>query len=134
MADLNILNTEVDTDPLGRNYAGMTDQQVADDLNDDTLRSRNRTAMTPTEVYQNIDQTEWAALSAGDQQEIWDILHLGDPLDPFGREASRFSTIFGGGSATITALQAARVESVSRATELGIGFVRAGNVQYVRAN
>ena len=33
MADIAGIKAEIDADPLGRGYAGMTDQQVADDLN-----------------------------------------------------------------------------------------------------
>ena len=40
--------------------------------------------------------------------------------------------IFGGGSATITALQAARVESITRAQELELPFVREGHVEFAR--
>lgn len=32
-ADIQVIKTEIDTDPLTRGYAPMTDQQVADDLN-----------------------------------------------------------------------------------------------------
>ncbi len=46
--------------------------------------------------------------------------HIGDPLDPFGREATRFVAIFGTGSATITALKALRVENISRLQQTGI--------------
>ena len=113
------LKTEVQTDPLGRNYAGMTSAQILTDLQ--TInRTRNKTGLSPSEVYQNIDQGEWAALTASEQDEIWNILHLGDPLDPFGREATRFIAIFGGGSTTITALQAFRIDNISRLQEIGI--------------
>lgn len=114
------LRTEVQTDPLGRGYSGMTSADLLANLQT-VNRTRNKTALSPSEVYQNIDQTEWAALSASDQDEIWNILHLGDPLDPFGREATRFIAIFGGGSTTITALQALRVDNISRLEEIGIG-------------
>jgi hypothetical protein len=123
-----IIKTEIDTDPLTRGYSGMTDQEIADDMNTE-YRERNRTSMTSSEVYNMIDQTEWAGIvDPADKQEIWDILHLGDNLNPFGREADRFNAIFGGGSTTITDLVAARKESISRATELGLSFVKEGHV------
>ncbi len=113
------LRTEVQDDPLGRGYSGMTSADMLLDLQ--TInRTRNKTGLNPSEVYQNIDQTEWAALNTFQQEEVWNILHLGDPLDPFGREATRFVAIFGGTSATIIALQALRVDNISRLNQIGI--------------
>lgn len=124
-----IIKTEIDTDPLARGYSGMSDQEIADDMNT-AYRERNRTSMTASEVYNLIDQTDWAGVvDPADRQEIWDILHLGDNINPFGREAARFLAIFGGGSATIAALNAARKELISRATELGLSRVKVGHVQ-----
>ena len=57
-----------------------------------------------------------------------------DDLDPFGLAEQVVKDIFGGASGTVTALAAARVEVVSRATEIGIGFVWPGNVELARAN
>ena len=113
-----MLKSEILTDPLGRGYATMSDREVADrsNIND---RPRNRTSMTASEVYNAIDQGEWTALSAAVRAEIWDILHL-DEINPFGREAQRFASIFPNNGVTITALKAARVESISRAVELGL--------------
>lgn len=118
---MSVLSDELTNDPLVRGYSGMTDQEAADDFNT-AYRSRNRATMTASEVANAIDSTEFTALSAGDTQEIWNWLHLGE-LNPFGIEATRFIAIFGGGSATITSLQADRVESISRAQELGLGFM-----------
>jgi len=70
-------------------------------------RTRNRTSMTASEVYNAVDAAEYVALDADEKQEIWDILHLGE-INPFGMEATRFTALFGGGSDTITALAAAR--------------------------
>ena len=113
------LRTEVQTDPLGRGYSGMTSAVLLANLQT-VNRTRNKTSLTPSEVYQNIDQIQWAGLSASEQDEVWNILHLGDPLDPFGREATRFIAIFGSGTATITALQALRVDNISRLEQIGI--------------
>ncbi len=134
MADT--LRDELLTDPLSRGYSTMTDQEAADDLNT-AYRTRDRTSMSASEVYNAVDQTNWVALTAVDQAEIWNILHLGE-VNPFGREASRFVAIFGGGSVTITALQAARVESITRAQELGLpqhkGLLLVGYVTSARTS
>ena len=146
MAD--ILKDELAVDELVWGYNGpgvfnpgpgpMTDQEVADVLNTihpapDT-RTRDRTSLSASQVYNAIDQANWAALSPAAQQEIWDILHLGN-VNPFGREAARFTSIFGAGSDTITALKAARVESITRAQELpGVRSpVKVGHVQVARS-
>jgi len=127
---IEILTTEITGDPLTRGYAGMSDQAVADDLNT-VYRSQNRTSMTASEVYNAVNAGEWAALSAADKEEVWNVVHLGT-INPFGREATVFTSIFGGGSTTIGALAAARVESVSRGTELGVGVVGEGDIWDVR--
>jgi hypothetical protein len=126
----DVLKTEVATDPLGRGYAGMTDEQVAVDLNT-VYRERNKGILTGTQVLNAINKTEFLALSPTKQERIWNVLHLGE-INPFGIEAAIFVDEFGGGSTTITTLQALRKESVSRATELGLGKVRVGYVTEAR--
>ncbi len=126
MADLK---TELTDDTLGRGYAGMSDQAAADDLNT-AYRSRDRQTMTASEVANAIDLTELTALSAEADAEVWRWLSLGT-LNPFGVEATRFTAIFGAGN-TIAALQAARVEAITRAQELGLGTVKPGHVEEAR--
>ena len=91
-------------------------------------RSRNKTSMTGSEILNNVDASEWGTRSADQKQVIWDIVHLGD-INPFGVEATLITAAFdGAGGVTLAALGAARVESISRATELGLGRVVVGNV------
>jgi hypothetical protein len=127
-----ILREELIADPLGRSYITMSDQECADDLNA-IYRTRNRTSMTATEVFNTADPTEWTTLTDTEQRKIWDVLHMGDGLDPFGNEATIFINVFGAGSNTIQSLADARVEDVSRGTEIGFGFVRATDVHKARA-
>ncbi len=129
---IDVLRTELTTDPKTRGYAGMTDEEAADDLNTE-YRTRNRTSMTGSEVLQSIDQTRLAGLSAADKERVWQVLHLGQ-LDPFGVEADILINVFGPGSDTIVALQVARKENVSRAVELGLGSVREGTVAQARVS
>ncbi len=96
-------------------------------------RTRNRATMTGSEVMNAIDKTAFVGLSDANRQMVWDILHLGE-INPFGREAELFADIFGVPSDTITALQAARVDNISRATELGLARVREGTVAQARAS
>jgi len=94
-------------------------------------RTRPKATMTGSEILQAINKTEFTALTAANKQLVWDLLHLGT-LNPFGVEAALFVDAFGGGSATIAALAAARVDAVSRAEELGLGLVYPGDVENAR--
>lgn len=134
MADLVALKAELDSDPLGRGYAGMTDAQAASSLNDvlDRVPPGNPT-FDASEVFQRIDQTEFNALSNADEAKVWNVLHLG-LLNPWGREADILTDAFGAGSTTITDLKAWRNgKRVSRGRELGFGIVREGYVSAARA-
>lgn len=131
MTNFTNLKAELDSDPLARGYAGMTDAEVAASLNTPD-RSRGRATMSGSEILNEVDPTEWAAKTDAQKQLVWDICHLGN-VNPFGIEANLMVDVFGGGSATITALAAARVETITRAQELGLGVVREGTVQQARA-
>tara|TARA_R110000772_G_scaffold237481_1_gene349385 strand:+ start:744 stop:1133 length:390 start_codon:yes stop_codon:yes gene_type:complete len=126
----NELRDELLNDPLVRGYAGMTDQEAADDLNTE-YRPRDRSSMTSTEVWQAIDVTELRALADGDRSLVMAVLQF-ESINPFGNEAALFTALFGGGSTTLTALATARVETISRAVELALRLVRAGDVRNAR--
>lgn len=99
-------------------------------------RTKNKASMTGSEILNALKEAgplaEYRALSDADKDKVWRICHLGT-VNPFGVEADLFIDIFGGGSASIAALQAARKDDVSRAAELGLGLVRIGHVQQARA-
>jgi hypothetical protein len=132
MTDYLALRHELDDDPLGRGYAGMTDKEAAEDLNI-TYRTLNKDTMTGSEVLNAIVITEFNALSAEDQRTIWDVLHISGDLNPFGLEATIFIAAFGGGSTTIANLASARVYYASRGEELGLSVVDEGDVNKARA-
>lgn len=94
-------------------------------------RTKNRTSMTGSEVLNAIYPTDWNGLTADQKSDVWDICHLGT-LNPFGMEATLLQGIFGT-STTIATLQAARLDNVSRAVELGLGVVGEGHVAQARA-
>ena len=112
-----ILEGELTADPLARGYASMNDAALLTSLNT-ADRSRNRTSMTGREVKAQVDPTEYAALTDAKKQQMIELLK-GDDLDLFGRDKDILIDIFGA-STTGTNLVAARVESISRATELGL--------------
>lgn len=123
-----ILKAEIDGNP--GLYGAMTDQQVVDELNI-VNKSQNRTSMTRQEIYENIDPAALSALTSIQLAQL--NLALSDTVDPFGNAAQVFIDVFGGGSQTITNLQAARVDTVSRASQLGLGIVKLGHVTEARA-
>lgn len=128
---LLILKNEITTDPLGRGYSGMTDLEIAADLKV-VYRQRNREFMTGSEILNALDGPEYQALTDGQKDRVWQILHLGE-VNPFGREADLMVTIFGAGSTTITTLAEARKEDISREAELGLPTIYARDVEAARA-
>lgn len=129
--EMDILRTELNTDPLGRGYAGMTNAQVVNSLRNVIDRTRIRSRMDSSAVFQAIDITEFNAKTDQQQRNVMAVLAFGS-VNPQGKEATLFTNIFGAGSATITALAAARQESVPRCVELGIPNVYEPDVAAIR--
>ena len=131
MADINKIKSEIDADPLGRGYAGMTDAQVADSGNV-ADREVNKTSLSATEVLNTVVVAEYNALTTDNKTLFWNVLAIGD-LNPFGIEAALLTSIFGSGSETIIALAAKRKHLVTRWAELGVGTVYEGTISQARA-
>ena len=91
--DIFKLKQELENDPLGRSYITMSNAEVATDINS-LYRTRDRNSMTATEVLNTVDTAEWQALTDAEQRKIWDILHMGGSLNPFGNEAQIFISVF----------------------------------------
>ncbi len=124
MADT--LKDELANDPLVRGYSAMSDQEAADDLNT-SYRTRNRTSMSGDEIAQAADPTEYDGLDSGaanntaDIRSHWLALCGRETIDPFATaNVQLVISIFGVGSVSVSNLNAARVESITRAVELGI--------------
>ena len=97
-------------------------------------RTRNLTSLTGDVMFGATDDTEFAGLTDLKKQ-LWVSFCGRDSIDPFGSANVAFVTwIFGGGSGTITTLATLRKEDLSRAAELGFGFIYPGHVQDARAN
>lgn len=128
--DINIIKVELTTDPLTRGYSTMTDEEASTDLNT-VYRTRNRTSMTGREVAAEIVNAEYDALSDAKKNQILSLSSASD-IDPYGFAANVIKDVFGAGSLTVTALALARVENISRATELGLGVVYPGHVEEAR--
>ncbi len=128
-----ILGNELEADPLVRGYSGMTDAEAAADLNT-VYRAITATHLSGSDIYENIDNVEFLAKTAAQQQEVWDIIHLGDSIDvqPGSKARTRFVALFTAGSDTIIDLLAFLQTLVSRATELGIAGVKTSDIYKAR--
>ena len=97
---------------------------------------RDRKSMTGREVREATNPAEYNVLSA-DQQSNWiAFTQPTNVLNPKtgGIDEAIAIGIFGGGSATITALAVARSETVSQMEILGLGTsIKEGSVQNARA-
>lgn len=130
MSRITIIKDELDNDPEGIGYAGMADADVVVALNA-INRTRNKASITGAEAFYLTDSGEYAGLTA-DRKNEWLSLCAILEHDPFGVSADIALAIFGGGSATITALANYRVEPISRGQELGVGEVVLGDVEAAR--
>jgi len=124
---MRLLENEIADDPLVRGYSGMTDEQLLTSLNT-ANRDSNRTSMTGREVKTHVDVTEYNALSAAKKQQIIELLNR-DDLNLFGLDKDILVDIFGRVSTTGSNMSSARVESISRATEIGWGVVTAKDLR-----
>jgi len=147
MANIALLKSEIDSDPLGRGYSGMDDTAVAVDLN-----TAYRTKKEP------ISSAELLAWSASDArlQNIKNAAENGatDDLKSLAQAAylivtrdgttldlnladrvAMLDSLVAAGVLTAadrTSLDALATVSISRAEELAIGRVRAGDVIQAR--
>lgn len=132
--DLSILANELTTDPLTRGYSGMTDQQAADSLNT-VNRTRLRTHLSGSEIYEALDVSEFQSKTADQKQYIRDIIGLGGSVavDANSKARTVLFAIFAAGSNTRANLTTIATVNISRATELGLETVSAGYVGEARA-
>jgi len=131
--DSIVLWEEISTDPLSRGYEGMSDAEVATDLN--TLyRSQTRDTLDSAEIYERIDVAEFQEKPADAKVYVRDILGLGQSVfvGPGSKARTVLLAIFGGSSLTIQVLASALEVPISRAAELGLGTVKPGHVQDAR--
>ena len=132
MADLIALKAELDADPLGRGYSGMSDQQAADSLNVED-RTVDRTAVSGGEVFTAIEPADFLTVTDVAHRWVLEVMFGLDvvPLDS-PNVRTILATVFSGKAGTIAALLALQTHVVSRADELELGNVRAGTVNQAR--
>ena len=116
---INALADEINTDPLGRGYSGMTDQEVADSLNNEN-RPRARISISGDEVFNRTDTIEFQGLT-DHKQQLWLAFCGRSGIDPFAIANVAFvKWIFGDASITVSNLSDYRTYNISRAVELGL--------------
>jgi len=107
-------------------------QNIADLLNStSTGRTKNRTTVSTKEILTTIDPDELTALTdAVLVAKVGWVMSQG-AIDPFNPTIVRiFTNAFS--STTLAALNALRTPNVSRAEELGLGFIGPGEVASAR--
>ena len=129
---ISLLKVEIDSDPLARGYAAMSNIEVANSLNA-VDQSKNRLTVPNTEVLEAIVPAHLVALTGDKATRVWGVLSM-DNLSLRGVAAEILKDAFQGKTATLQALAGLRSESVSRANILGYpGKVREGHVEMARA-
>ena len=110
------------------------DQLAADQINALDV-TRIRANMTGAQIIEATDTAEYAALTDPKKSQFLAFVAGNETINPEsgGIAQEILVDIFGGGSATITALSALRQETISRATELDFGLVIIGDIQNARA-
>lgn len=113
MASLQELQAELTSDPLGRGYAAITDQQVADDLNTFS-RDVTQGSLSGSAIFNAIVPSEFVALTDQNRQLVRDVFSLGDAVDvgPGTNARTVLLSAFGNGTATRDNLVAAVTKSV----------------------
>lgn len=128
---VSILQAERTNDPLVRGYSGMDDAAFLTSITT-ADRTNARTIMSSGEIFEQLDQTEFAALTAADQARVDRILGLGAEVivGPGNTHAvQEFIATFGSASATLAALQVLRDQLFTRAEEIGLPIPNLGDVQ-----
>ena len=132
--DMDVLKTELSSDPLAVGYSGMDDAAAAVSLNDTGAGRTVVVRMESVDLYEAIDVTEFAALTTEQQRSVDRILGLSMiDVSPGSKARSVLVDLFPGGSVSRAAIVAAATQAISRATELGLGEVKVGHVATARA-
>jgi len=131
--DYQALRTLIETNP---DHATTSDADLAVWVNEEVIQV-DKATLSNEEILSVIldNRAEFGALADSDKQIVRDIMYVGSSVPTAAGEPARDTlvAIFGGGSATITALAAAIAETVSRAVSVGIiGKVRVGDITVAR--
>lgn len=125
--DIEILRAE-----LNAGSYNADPQLAADQLNAPSV-TRIKPSMTGAEIWAHVDLDEFAALTSGLKSQMLALGTYESVDSSDGGWGQRVvMSIFGNNAATITALKAARNETISRAEQLGLGKVTMSHVLEAR--
>jgi len=129
--DYAALKVLIDSDPAN---AGRTDAEVVTWCNDPTV-TRDRDRVTTEEVFTEClrQNAEWDALTAEQRQVVRDICTVYEGVPTQSGDPARATLIAVLGTNTKAAIAALIPETVSPATNAGLGTVIIGDVQNARA-
>ena len=132
MPNYAALADEINTDPLGRGYSTMSDQEIADSLNA-VDRVVSVASIESQDVVAALDPADFGGLTAAEQRYLWGIIGAG-AIRPDDTEVKAFFlSIFGAGTNTRANLGALANKTISRAEEVGLGEVNFPTVNIARA-
>ena len=129
--DYQTLADELTTDPLTRGYSGMTDEEAATDLNT-VYRTLPVETVPGADIFNATDDVEYGALTAEQQNRWLNMCGVTDIDVSSGVAKSLEAELFGAGTTTRSNLAALKTRDVSRGEELGLGFIKTGDVQFAR--
>ena len=117
----DIVRAELDADPLGRGYSGMSDQEVYDDLVALTRETWNH--VSALDILEVIIPGHWNGLMAAKRKDVDSVLSMGSTITfaPGSRADVLLTTAFTGNADTLTALATLAKRMISRAEELNCG-------------
>ena len=125
------LKTEIETDSLSRGYSGMTDLEVATDLNI-VYREVDVQSVSGQEIFETVIPSEYNALTDKQINLLHAIMGMGSILVNGTNTRTALLTMFGAGTTTRSNLGALQKRDVSRAQELGLPYVYEGHIQEAR--
>jgi len=111
-------------------YTGLTDAEAATALNLVDI-SIHKTSMSGSELLDAQDAAEFIALTDTKKAQWLALCGIGS-VDPYGQVVDVVKNIWGNGSTTVSNLAGARTTLISRASQLGFGKVREGEVARAR--
>ena len=124
--DIATLKSELTNDPLVREYSGMSAQVAAGDINT-VIRPVDRDSVSISLMQAEVVGNEYVALSQA-KRDAWRDILSADPEIKNTNMRNQIMEIWGAGTATRSNLAALQTKLVSRATELGIGKVKVGDI------
>lgn len=122
--DYNILKQEIETDPKGLGYSGMSDQEIVDKLNEigGSGETKIKTSIAMSDILKALVYSEVIALTTP-QIQILELFTVSNDIDPSDTNIQEvFKGIFGAGTTTRSNLLALATESCSRAEKLGFAM------------